>query len=130
MTTPRDRKWLEAVRSAVDADVEMNVIGGHFTAVISFTFDDKRYDLDIRAGKIVDIVDNPRIDKRADFGFRAPLDVWNKFLQPVPPPLYNSVFGMIMRIPEFCLDGDSLVLAQNARAVTRLVSIMQIAERA
>ena len=32
---------------------------------------------------------------------------------------------MIMRVPEFVLEGDTLAAMQNARALHRLMSVMQ-----
>jgi hypothetical protein len=46
-------------------------------------------------------------------------------LSPDPPPLYHDFFAMLMRVPEFRLEGDSLVAMQNARALHRLMNIMR-----
>jgi len=62
---------------------------------------------------------------RAPFGFRAPVDVWRKFLSPNPPPLYHDFFAMLMRVPEFTIEGDSLIAMQNARALHRMMNIMR-----
>ena len=76
-------------------------------------------------GRIADIVAEPRLDVRAEFGFRAPVEVWRKFLSPNPPPLFHDFFAMLMRVPEFVLEGDSLVAMQNARALHRMMNIMR-----
>jgi hypothetical protein len=70
-------------------------------------------------------VAQPRIDARAAFGFRAPLEVWRKFLSPKPPPLYHDFFAMLMRIPEFVIEGDSLIAMQHARALHRMMNLMR-----
>jgi hypothetical protein len=67
----------------------------------------------------------PRFDARALFGFRAPMDVWNRFVSPNPPPLYHDFFAMLMRVPEFVLEGDGLVAMQNARALHRMMNLMR-----
>jgi hypothetical protein len=52
------------------------------------------------------LVHNPRIDTRAAFEFRAPVEVWRrKFLSAKPPPLYHDFFAMLMRVPEFVIEG-------------------------
>lgn len=122
-----DTQWFEAIKVVLDADPEMAVVGRHFDAAIAFTFDDDRHDLVFHGGRIVEVRHAQRIDSRVDFGFRAPREVWRKFLQPYPPPLYHSVFALLMRVPEFHLDGDSLKFAQNARAVHRVLAVMQAA---
>jgi hypothetical protein len=117
--------WLARYRERVNADPELNVIGDWFTTTFTLTFDDSRYALKVEKGRIVDIVAQPRLDVRALFGFRAPVDVWRKFLSPDPPPLFHDFFAMLMRVPEFVLEGDSLVAMQNARALHRLMNLMR-----
>jgi len=67
----------------------------------------------------------PKLDPRTPFGFRAPVVVWRKFLSPDPPPLFHDFFAMLMRVPEFVLEGDSLLAMQNARALHRMMNIMR-----
>ena len=62
---------------------------------------------------------------RALFGFRAPIEVWRKFLSADPPPLFHDFFAMLMRVPEFVLEGDGLVAMQNARALQRMMNVMR-----
>ena len=117
--------WLAHYRDRVNADPEMAVIGDWLSTTFTLTFGDSRYALVLAKGRIVDIIAAPRLDVRATFGFRAPIDVWNKFLSPNPPPLFHDFFAMLMRVPEFTLEGDSLAAMQNARALHRLMNIMR-----
>ena len=117
--------WLEAFRERVNGDSEMKVVGDWFTTSLSLGFGQRRYVLRIEKGRIGEIVANPRLDVRASFGLRAPLEVWRKFLSPAPPPLFHDFFAMLMRVPEFVLEGDTLVAMQNARALHRLMNIMR-----
>jgi hypothetical protein len=117
--------WLEAFRDRVNADPEMKLIGRWFSIPISLSFGEIRYVLHIAEGRIGEIAANPRIDARAAFGFRAPVEVWRKFLSAMPPPLYHDFFAMLMRVPEFVIEGDSLLAMQNARALHRLMNLMR-----
>jgi len=117
--------WLARYRERVNADAELNVIGEWFSTTFTLTFGDNRYALKIDKGKIADIIPSPRLDVRAGFGFAAPIDVWKKFLSPNPPPLYHDFFAMLMRVPEFRLEGDALLAMQNARALHRMMNIMR-----
>ena len=117
--------WLGRYRERVNADPELNVIGEWFNTTLTLTFGDSRYALKIDKGKIADIVTAPRLDFRATFGFAAPVEVWKKFLSPDPPPLYHDFFAMLMRVPDFRLEGDSLAAMQNARSLHRLMNIMR-----
>jgi hypothetical protein len=120
--------WLEALRDRVNADPEMQLVGHWFSTSISLSFGDTRYVLRVDEGRIGDIVANPRIDTRAAFGFRAPLEVWHKFLSATPPPLYHDFFAMLMRVPEFVIEGDSFLAMQNARALHRMMNLMRCTE--
>jgi hypothetical protein len=117
--------WLESFRDRVNADPEMKLIGRWFTTPISLSFGEIRYVLHIAEGRIGEIVANPRIDVRAAFGFHAPVEVWRKFLSTRPPPLYHDFFAMLMRVPEFVIEGDSLLAMQNARALHRMMNLMR-----
>jgi len=117
--------WMEAYRERVNADPELEVIGGWFSTSLSFTFGERRYVVRVERGRIADINAAPRIDSRAAFGFRAPLEVWRKFVSPDPPALYHDFFAMLMRVPEFVLEGDGLVAMQNARALHRMMNLMR-----
>lgn len=117
--------WLEAYRERVNADPEMAVIGDWFTTAFSFTFGEARCVVQVEHGKITGINTAPRFDARSMFGFRAPMAVWEKFVSPNPPALYHDFFAMLMRVPEFVLEGDSLVAMQNARALQRMMNLMR-----
>jgi hypothetical protein len=117
--------WLTEYRERVNGDPELNIVGEWFSTTFTLTFGNDRYALKIDRGKIVDIIVSPRLDVRAGFGFAAPTEVWKKFLSPNPPPLYHDFFAMLMRVPEFRLEGDSLVAMQNARALHRMMNIMR-----
>lgn len=125
MSNIPDVAWMNAYRDRVNADPEMAVIGDWFSTALSITFDEKRYVLRVERGKITDINSAPRIDARSAFGFRAPMSVWGKFLSPNPPALYHDFFAMLMRVPEFVLEGDGLVAMQNARALHRMMNLMR-----
>jgi hypothetical protein len=117
--------WFERYRARVNADPEMAVIGDWFTTSLALTFGGNRYALKVEKGRIVEVIASPRLDVRTFFGFRAPIDVWRKFLSPDPPPLFHDFFAMLMRVPEFVLEGDGLTAMQNARALHRMMNIMR-----
>jgi len=117
--------WLARFRERVNADPELAVVGDWFTTTFTLTFGTERYALIVQKGRIDDIVASPRLDVRAPFGFSAPVAVWRKFLSANPPPLFHDFFAMLMRVPEFVLEGDGLVAMQNARALHRMMNVMR-----
>ena len=116
--------WMERYRDAVNADPEMAVIGEWFSVDFKLSFGGADFLLSVRAGRIVEIAPDPRFDRPAAFTLRAPMTVWNRFINPDPPPLYHDFFAMLMRIDEFQLDGDTLATMQNARALHRMMNIL------
>jgi len=120
-----DAAWLRRFQEMVAGDVEMGVVGEWFTTAFSLACGERRAILRIDKGRIAEIVPDPRLDVRCAFGFRAPVEVWRKFLDPSPPPLYHDFFAMLMRVPEFELEGDGLVAMQNARALHRMMNLMR-----
>jgi hypothetical protein len=116
--------WVEALQRRVNSDPEMRVIGDWFTTAMGLTFGDTRYVLRLEKGRIANIA-TPRLDRPFTFGLRAPLATWRKFLSPHPPPLHHDFFAMLARVPEFVLEGETLVAFQNARALHRMMNVMR-----
>ena len=118
-------EWLARFRDRVNADQEMAVIGDWFTTAFSLTCEDRRCIIRFEKGKLVDAIVSPRIDARCAFGFRASEQIWSHFFSPTPQPLYHDFFAMLMRVPGFVLEGDTLVAMQNARALHRAMNVMR-----
>jgi len=119
---------MEHYRDRVNADPEMQVIANWFSTSLSLTFGERRYVVRMERGKMTDINATPRFDARSAFGFRAPMEVWRKFVSPEPPALYHDFFAMLMRVPGFVLEGDTLVAMQNARALHRAMNVLRAVE--
>lgn len=124
MTNKPNPDWMAAYQKAVNADPEMAVIGDWFTTDFKVSFEGEDYLLRVREGRIEEVVHEPNFDAPASFCLRAPMSVWDKFLSPTSPPLYHDFFAMLMRVPEFELDGNSLTAMQNARALHRMMNIL------
>ena len=120
--------WMERYRERVNSDREMAVVGDWFSLDFKLSFEGDSWLLSVREGRIADIVHRPRFDRPAQFTISAPLRVWQKFIRPDPEPLYHDFFAMLMRVPEFEIDGDSLAAMQNARALHRMMNILKSME--
>ena len=117
--------WLARFRDRVNADPEMAVIGDWFTTSFSLSCGDRRCIVRFDKGKIVETTVSPKIDARCVFGFRASEEIWSKFFSATPVPLYHDFFAMLMRVPGFVLEGDTLAAMQNARALHRAMNVMR-----
>ena len=89
------------IRFAVQADA----------AVTTLRFVDGRLD-GIRAG-----------ENGAEFTLRAPIEIWERFLQAVPPAPYHHVLAMKMRVPQLVVAGDEQKLLRFAQLVRRSLEL-------
>ena len=121
-------QWLQRYQAQLNTDPEMQVIGDWFTTAFSLTCGDRRWILRFERGKLVEIIPSPRLDVRCAFGFRANQEIWTRFFAKDPEPLYHDFFAMLMRVPGFVLEGDTLVAMQNARALHRAMNVMRTIE--
>ena len=117
--------WLKQFQERLNADAEMGVIGDWFTVSMSLSCGDDRRVLRFERGKLVHTVMTPKLDAPCAFGFRASPEIWGKFFTDPPEPLYHDVFAMLMRVPGFILEGDTLVAMQHARALHRTMRVMR-----
>jgi hypothetical protein len=116
---------MAAFQQVVNADEELALIGNWFTAAFLFQAGDAQYLFRVEQGRLVEVVPSPRFDQAWSFALRAPKEHWQNFIRPLPPPLFNEIFAMLMRVPEFRLEGDTLAAMQNARALQRFMSLMR-----
>ncbi len=128
MSAPPTPEWMERYRERVNADPEMQVIGDWFSLDFKLSFEGDNWLIPVRQGRTAEIVHRPRFDRPARFTISAPMRVWSKFIRPDPEPLYHDFFAMLMRVPEFEIDGDSLAAMQNARALHRMMNILKTME--
>ena len=117
--------WLAKYQTLVNDDPEMHVIGDWFTVTFSLTSGDARAIVHFERGRLASYVVSPRFDVACAFGFRASPEIWQRFLGATVEPLYHAIFAMIMRVPGFVLEGDSLVAMQHARALHRAMRVMR-----
>ncbi len=127
MTThlePFSDGWLVRLQDLVNHDREMRAIGRWFTVAFSLACGDRRVVVRFDRGTMAGWVAQPRMDVPCAFGFRATPEIWRRYLAPEPEPIFHDVFAMMMRVPEFVLDGDTLVAMQHARALHRVMRLM------
>ena len=117
--------WLSQLQARLNDDAELHVIGDWFTVAMSLSCGDERCVLRFERGRLVQTINPPRLDTPCAFGFRASADIWRRFFADPPEPLYHDIFAMLMRVPGFVLEGDTLVAMQHARALHRAMRVMR-----
>lgn len=111
--------------AVANADPELRLIGKFFTCDFLLDFEAVRYLMRVFEGRVRETVPDPHYDRPWAFALRGPRQVWEKYLQPIPPPLYHHIFAMLMRVPEFRLEGNTLAAMQNIRALVRMCDLLR-----
>jgi hypothetical protein len=118
--------WLRRFQERANADPELEIIGRWFTTAFLICCGDRRVVIRVDRGRITDMIPAPRLDVRSVFTFRASSQTWARFLGQRPEPLYHDLFAMLMRVPDFTIEGDTLAAMQHARALHRLMNLMRL----
>jgi len=123
-----DRAWIEGWRRLVNANEGFQVIGRYFTADLTFGFGDTSYLVSIKNGTIEQIREGTGSASPGSLAFRGAREVWEQFVQPMPPPRYNGIFPLVFgKLLE--MEGDEIVFWQNLRALTVMTHLMRTASR-
>ena len=121
-----DSQWMNAWQDEVNNDPALAVFGKYFTTNFLLGFSDKEYHVSVREGRIERITDNLSADTPWTFGLRGPRESWEKFIQQVPPPMYNDIWAMAHPLHgQLRIDGDVEVLWQNMRALFWMLALMR-----
>ena len=124
--TAFEPKWMNAWQDTVNKDPTMKVIGRYFTTDFLVGFGDKEYLVSMREGSVDRITDQLTIETPWTFALRGPRESWEKFIQRVPPPMYNDIWAMAHPLHgRLRMDGDVKVMWQNLRALTWMLDRMR-----
>jgi hypothetical protein len=123
-----DRAWMEGWRRLVNADEGLQVIGRYFTADLILGFGDTSYLVSVKNGTIEQIREGTGTVPRGGLALRGARDVWEQFVQPVPPPRYNGIFPLVFG-KFLMMEGEEIVFWQNLRVLTVMTHLMRTASR-
>lgn len=124
--TEFDSEWMNAWQDEVNNDPALAVFGKYFTENFLLGFGDKEYLVSVREGRIERVTDNLSADTPWTFGLRGPRESWEKFVQQVPPPMYNDIWAMAHPLHgSLSVDGDVKAVWQNMRALFWMLSDMR-----
>jgi hypothetical protein len=125
--TQLDADWIVAWAKKVNDDKVLRVIGRFFTANFVIGIDDKDFYIQVRGGKIEMIADEPNANLMGwHFALRAPMSSWSKFVEPVPPPMFNDIWAMAHPLHgKMKIEGDMKIFWQNLRALRWMLARMR-----
>ncbi|MFM1655216.1 hypothetical protein ACI7RC_24445 [Brevibacillus sp. B_LB10_24] len=115
-------EWMKLFQTAANHDLELSWIAKHVHCRFLWKIGGRSFLFQILGGKITSIA-VPTWNDSWDFSIEGPEEAWNKFIQPVPPPVYQDLLGIVTRIPDCRLEGNRLMAMQYMRTLTRLFTV-------
>lgn len=125
--TDLDIEWVGKWARKVNDDKVLKVIGRFFNANFVIGVDDNDYYIQVRNGKIELVTNELHANQMGwQFALRASSGTWNKFIEPLPPPMFNDIWAMAHPLHQnLKIEGDTLVFWQNLRALTWMLAVMR-----
>ena len=114
----------EYVRERINNDPEFRIAGKYLSEDIFFGVGDKQCIFRFRDGVVKEILFDPSPMDSWSFFIKAPEKSWEKLLQPLPPPFYQSFFTAAMR-EDFEFGGNLEVAFAFYWATQRIITIMR-----
>lgn len=123
---PFDPEWMTAWQEAVNRDRAMEYMRHFMDADFVIGFGDTEYLVSVRDGNVERVSDQWTIQDTWDFTLRGPRESWEKFIEPVPPPMYNDIWAMAHPLHgRLRMEGNVKVLWQHLRSVTWMLDHMR-----
>ena len=115
---------INRVRDAVNTDAEFRLASRFFSKDILLVAGDSKCIVKVRDGVVTEIKLNPTFMNPWSFFIKGGADAWEKFLRPIPPPLFTDLYGCISR-QHFELGGDIEAAFAHFWAVTRMLEVFR-----
>ena len=121
-----DAGWMERWQDLVNQDSVTKIIGRHLSADVLLEFGETAYVVSFVNGAIPCITQDIGPESTYAFALRGPTETWGKFVQPIPPPMYNDIWAMAHPLHgRLKIEGDVKVMWQNLRAFTWTLDFMR-----
>jgi|SRR5699024_3061251 len=116
------KEWFDKYKLIINYDQELSWVAKHMTCSFLWQIENEQILFDVNKGKIVSIR-YPNWNDSWHFSIEGPKNVWEVFIQKYPPPLYNSLLGLLTKHPDCALKGSRMIAMQNIRAIIRIFSL-------
>jgi len=121
-----DSRWVDRWQEQVNKDAVLKTIGRHFTANILFEFGSHPYVVSFVDGAMAKVAHGVGPETTFTLALRAPAETWAKFVQPIPPPMYNDLIALSHPLHgKLRVEGDTKLMWQNLRALTWALDLMR-----
>ncbi len=92
-----DPNKVERFREGINSDPEFKLAAQFMSKDILLGVGEAQCLVKISDGVITEMLVNPVSLEPPSFSIKASTEYWEKFLQPMPPPLFNDIFAAIAR---------------------------------
>ncbi len=92
-----DPKQVEKFRKGINDDFEFKLAAKYMSKDVLLELGNSQCIVKIREGMITEMNLTPTFMDAWSFSISGTIDSWEKFLKPVPPPFYNSLFAVMIR---------------------------------
>ncbi|WP_101294631.1 hypothetical protein [Halegenticoccus soli] len=127
-------EWWERYKETVNDDPEMRVRGhDEFDANFYVEIGDERFLIQMDRGRVRDVVPNPGLNHRWEFGVEGSREAWEEFVRETPPPFNHEIIASHYRSAvrgedgHLVLTGDNKRIFQNLRPFQRALDLMRVA---
>ncbi|MGH3318803.1 MAG: alpha/beta fold hydrolase [Streptosporangiaceae bacterium] len=117
-----DREWEAFVgqwRRACAGDAELLALGAAAATAFGIRCGERVAGFVFNEGRLAP----DAAPSEVGFEVSAADDVWERFWQATPPPPYQNLFSMLMRVTGVTVEGDGLRFAQHAHLVRRVLEV-------
>ena len=114
----------ESCRGILNSDPEFKIAARYMTKDVCIEVGAVKSIVKLRDGVVTQIQSENTATAPWDFAIRASVDAWEKFLMPVPPRFYDSLFAGMIR-GNFRLEGDTIGAFSHFWAVTRMLDVFR-----
>jgi hypothetical protein len=108
------RATLATLQSRLNDSPHLLRLGRKFSDTVLLKVDGHETDLTFRDGRLERIDEGPSRKTPWRFALRTDAQALARFWQPVPPPGFHDIFGLV-KIGRGRIDGDILTLVKNLR---------------
>lgn len=111
--------WIHRAKN----DTRLRTVGHDSDVSFCVKQDRNRVFVHFQNGNIIDFDLNPSINRAWSFTISAPGDVWDKYFETIPPPIYHDLFSMLAHIPDCQIEGDRKIFCRYAHVLRRFMEI-------
>jgi hypothetical protein len=119
-----DAEEAERFRKGINSDPEFKLAARHMTKDVLLEIGDSQRIVRVRDGVITEIKQAPTFMDQWSFAVKGPIESWEKFLEPVPPPFYTSLFAAMIRAT-MSVVGDLEAAFAHFGATNRILNFMR-----